>query len=224
MENFKLLKQGAEARLYEGFYLGKPTIAKERFTKKYRHPELDLHLTLERMRAEMRAIVRCKMIGIDVPTLYAGDFQKHIIYMEYFPKSITAKEFIFHANEDNVVKLCKILGAKLALMHRNNIVHGDLTTSNILVMNESGSDFYSNCKLKLIFIDFGLAHINASAEDKGVDLYVLKRALVSTHHIADNIFPIILTSYKINYKTGSKEVLNKYEEVQARGRKRTMVG
>lgn len=61
--NFTIIKQGAEGRLYKGIYLGRPVIVKERFQKKYRHPELDTLLTTERMKAEARAIVRCKIAG-----------------------------------------------------------------------------------------------------------------------------------------------------------------
>lgn len=226
MENFDLLKQGAEARLYVGNYLGRDVIAKERFSKKYRHPDLDAQLTTERIRGEIKGIIRCKMIGLDVPSIYAVDLQTNIIYMEYFRHGITAKEFIFNANDNMIEMLSKDIGNKIAKMHSNNIVHGDLTTSNMLVVNkEERDDFYSTYdKLKLVFIDFGLAHVNASVEDKGVDLYVLERAVDSTHSNADKVFPIILRSYEGSYKTDGKKVMVKFEEVRMRGRKRTMIG
>ena len=63
IEGFELVKQGAEGRLFRGTYLGKPAIVKERFKKTYRHPDLDDHLTKERMKAEARAIVRSKAAG-----------------------------------------------------------------------------------------------------------------------------------------------------------------
>jgi Kae1-associated kinase Bud32 len=61
--NFKLIKQGAEAKLYKGIYLGRPTIVKERFKKSYRHVDLDNRLTKERMKSEARAILKCKAAG-----------------------------------------------------------------------------------------------------------------------------------------------------------------
>jgi TP53 regulating kinase-like protein len=61
--DFKLIKQGAEAKLYKGNYLGRPTIVKERFKKSYRHADLDNHLTKERMKSEARAVLRCKLVG-----------------------------------------------------------------------------------------------------------------------------------------------------------------
>lgn len=78
--DFKLMKQGAEAKLYEGNYLGRPTIVKERFKKSYRHVDLDNHLTKERMKSEARALLRCKLAGI------------HLFYLEFC--SFRSKIFI----------------------------------------------------------------------------------------------------------------------------------
>lgn len=63
MKNFEMIKQGAEARLYKGTYLGRAALIKERFVKKYRHPDLDTLLTKERTKGEARAIVRAKAAG-----------------------------------------------------------------------------------------------------------------------------------------------------------------
>lgn len=223
VEDLSLIKQGAEAKLYTGTYLGKNVIIKERFLKKYRHPDLDRTLTKERIKGECRAIVKCKALGVRTPTIYLADINKRLIIMEYFKHSMTVKEFIFTAKLDMVEKLSEQIGKQLAKMHAGNIVHGDLTTSNMLLINTAGcSSSHQITDLKLVFIDFGLAHTESSAEDKGVDLYVLERALLSTHEIAKQIFPIILQSYKKQYNC--KEVLIKYKEIRARGRKRTMVG
>jgi TP53 regulating kinase-like protein len=73
-------------------------------------------------------------------------------------------------------------------------------------------------------IDFGLSHVDSSMEDKGVDLYVLERALISTHANIDQLFPTILSAYVEANKKESQDVLKKLDEVRARGRKRTMVG
>jgi len=78
----KLWKQGAEAKLYRGSFLGKPVVIKERFSKKYRHPDLDTRLTKERMRAECRGIMRCKMIGnyFDLTTVLKLRIFKNVIF------------------------------------------------------------------------------------------------------------------------------------------------
>ena len=103
------------------------------------------------------------------------------------------------------------IGKRIAKLHKNNLIHGDLTTSNILID--------TNCKL--IFIDFGLSRHRSSTENKAVDLYVLKRALISTHTEATTLFETILKSYKT--EMGSNDVLLRLQEVQSRGRKRTSI-
>ncbi|KAK4876663.1 hypothetical protein RN001_009169 [Aquatica leii] len=225
MENFELIKQGAEARIFKGLYLGKPTLIKQRFEKKYRYPDLDEHLTKERIKAESRAIVRCKNVGIETPALYLIDLKKRCLYMEYFEHSITAKEFIMEASNEFIEKLSYDIGATLAKMHENNIIHGDLTTSNILIVNQFGEKcfFKDYSKLKLVLIDFGLAHIDNSAEDKGVDLYVLERAIISIHDNPEKIFGLILKAYRKN-TNGHNNVIAKLDEVRLRGRKRLVVG
>lgn len=226
MEEFKLVRQGAESKLLEGTYLNVPTLIKERFQKKYRHPELDNILTKERIKAESRAIIKCKTIGIRTPTLYLVDLKRRSIFMEYFQHSLTCKEFIFKANKDLIEKLSSTIGIVLGKMHLNNIVHGDLTTSNMLLSNKKGIDvFYKDFEdLELVLIDFGLSHTDSNAEDKAVDLYVLERAILSTHNTECNIFSLILNAYEIENKKGYKEVFQKLEDVRSRGRKRTMVG
>jgi hypothetical protein len=79
--DFKLIKQGAEAKLYEGEYLGRPTIVKERFKKSYRHVDLDNHLTKERMKSEARALLRCKIAGIHLFTIEFCRFRSKIFIL-----------------------------------------------------------------------------------------------------------------------------------------------
>ena len=79
--DFKLIKQGAEAKLYEGNYLGRPTIVKERFKKSYRHVDLDNHLTKERMKSEARALLRCKIAGIHLFSLEFCRFRSRIFIL-----------------------------------------------------------------------------------------------------------------------------------------------
>lgn len=226
MASEKILKQGAEAKLYISEYNGKSCLIKERFQKKYRHPDLDKQLTKERMRAESKAISRCQAAGILVPKIYHMDLDERRIYMEYLSTSITVKYYINHvflksADQGAALRfLGEKIGNVIGQMHSNNIIHGDLTTSNMM-LDSKNSDFSD---YNLIMIDFGLGHYNQSAEDKGVDLYVLERALLSTHSIVPELFDIILTAYKSTNQNGWKDVVMKFEDVRARGRKRTMVG
>ncbi|KAK9502967.1 hypothetical protein O3M35_011640 [Rhynocoris fuscipes] len=197
-----------------------PAIIKERFQKKYRHPILDENIGKERLKAEARGIMRCKIAGVKTPTIYLVDSEKRCIIMEHIDGE-TVKDFINNAltsadknSENMLLDITKKIGESIAKMHSENIIHGDLTTSNMIIMNNK--DLY--------LIDFGLSFVGNSSEDKGVDLYVLERAILSTHPNSKEIFQNILNSYTKLYTKGSKEVLIKYEEVKARGRKRTMVG
>uniref|UniRef100_A0A1B0CB16 non-specific serine/threonine protein kinase n=2 Tax=Lutzomyia longipalpis TaxID=7200 RepID=A0A1B0CB16_LUTLO len=87
----------------------------------------------------------------------------------------------------------------------------------LMIPQDSGSK-------ELVMIDFGLSKGNSTNEAKGVDLYVLERALLSTHSAAPKLFSTILKTYREHNRKNSESAVGKYEEVRARGRKRTMVG
>lgn len=146
--------------------------------------------------------------------------------MEYFSESISVKEYIQKLEtsepDDSITKLSELaslIGKAIAKLHLNNIVHGDLTTSNLLLINKTETNLG-----ELVIIDLGLSSSDASAEDKGVDLYVLQRALASTHANTEELFNNILKAYCKEYGKKSNDIISKFEEVAARGRKRTMVG
>jgi TP53 regulating kinase-like protein len=221
MEDLKVIKQGAEAKLYVGTYNEKQCLIKERFVKNYRLQELDKTLTKQRIKAEQKTIKRCEDAQIKVPAIFNVDFNERKIYMEYFDKAITAKDYIvqIHANETKLDELCKRIGQIIGKFHFNNIIHGDLTTSNMLIERKAENDD----DYDLIMIDFGLSSYSTNNEDKGVDLYVLERALLSTHSTLPHLFEKILVHYKEANKN-SAETIKRFEDVRARGRKRTMIG
>ncbi|XP_055843391.1 EKC/KEOPS complex subunit TP53RK [Episyrphus balteatus] len=227
MESEELLTQGAEARVYIGKLNDEKCIIKERFIKKYRHPDLDSTITKQRIKAENNAITRCLAAGVLAPKVLQVNYNSKKIYMEYFDKAITCKEYIkkivstksIAESETKLSELCVAIGVILSKIHTNNIIHGDLTTSNILV-DPKVDDF---SEYELILIDFGLSQYSQSPEDKGVDLYVLERALLSTHSQQPKLFEIILASYQKQTQDG-EAVIARFQEVRRRGRKRNMVG
>lgn len=230
-----IVKQGAEAKLYLGEFNKQQCLIKERFVKHYRHPELDKHLTKERMRAESKAITRCQAAGVNTPKILHMDLNERKIYMQYYANSMTAKaylnDFIRTLNdaserEKRIDKLAEEIGICVGKMHANHIIHGDLTTSNILLdpLNATGDDNANFSQYSMIVIDFGLASYSQNSEQKGVDLYVLERALLSTHSGLPNLFDSILNAYKCTNTANPDETIAKFEEVRARGRKRTMIG
>jgi len=218
LSNLKLFKQGAEACLYAGDFLGQSAVVKQRFSKKYRHPILDLQLTKDRHKAEVRAILKCKSIGVHTPVLYLADNHTNTIVMENIDDSVTARDFINSnlklKNNQLLENICKEIGRVVGKLHLNGVIHGDITTSNILITSDN----------KIVMIDFGLSSMEGTAEDKGVDLYVLERAFLSTHPNNEHLFAVLLGAYTAKLGKNSNEVINKFEEIRMRGRKRTMVG
>ncbi|CAF0922654.1 unnamed protein product [Didymodactylos carnosus] len=227
--NVELICQGAEARLYRCLYFGRCSIIKERFIKTYRHPELDRTITSQRLRNEVRLLTRAKQLGIHTPSIYHIDLDKRLIVMEELVKCKTVKqtidEYITNDDRQNLEKLAREIGHIIARLHESQIVHGDLTTSNMLLIPP-----YNNPEQDLYLIDFGLSSFVSSKqqilENIAVDLYVLERAVICTHEKAKNFFQNILTSYRqaIKDEKQREQIIKKYDEVRMRGRKRSMVG
>lgn len=172
------------------------------------------------------------------------DLESNSIYMEYLESAVTVREYIRHAqkhqwDDSHILALADMIGRVIGMIHKNNIVHGDLTTSNMLLTLQTAStrsidgeviihpaDLLKSdpADLRLVLIDFGLSALEGTPEDKGVDLYVLERALLSTHPNTNHIFEAILKAYCKHNLQGASEIIKKLDEVRLRGRKRTMVG
>jgi TP53 regulating kinase-like protein len=190
-------------------------VVKERFEKKYRLPELDKKITKERIVMESRNLARAYKCGVNTPSLLFVDTLNRKIYMDYVDNAAQLKEvFKLAKNPRLIEKIYTQMGENLARMHNSNIIHGDLTTSNMLLKLSSSYqqiDFnipvekLLNSGLEEIIelsdfhyfylIDFGLSYIAAAVEDKAVDLYVLKKAMISvnprTEEIVMNIFKLV---------------------------------
>ncbi|XP_006800310.1 EKC/KEOPS complex subunit TP53RK, partial [Neolamprologus brichardi] len=162
--------------------------------------------------------------GISAPVVYFVDYTCHCIFLEDIVGSSTVRDYIASAQQSDSCKEMKLqrlverVGQVLAKMHDEDVIHGDLTTSNMLLRPspEGGES-------DLVLIDFGLSYISALPEDKGVDLYVLEKAFLSTHPNTEELFEKLLKSYTASSKKSSA-VIKKLDEVRLRGRKRSMVG
>ncbi|KAJ2499324.1 serine/threonine-protein kinase bud32 [Coemansia sp. RSA 1972] len=207
-----LIRQGAEARVYKTTVGDRVAIAKQRFSKGYRHPDLDQKLTRGRMNQEARSLKRCWENGIRVPEVIRVDKDSATLFIE-FVDGPTLKEWILAGcDEEQEKSMMAAAGQVLHRMHACNIIHGDLTTSNMIMDSEG----------ELVLIDFGLSQISPSAEDKAVDLYVLERAFISTHPDSERLFAGVLEAY--NRDDAACSVLRRLEDVRMRGRKRDMTG
>ena len=205
----KNIFQGAEAKLYLD---NDKNVIKERFSKKYRHPDLDLKLRRIRTRRESKVIDKVKSIGVACPELIDMNDKEMKIYMSFIPGKMVKEVFDTLEDETDLKKirsLCFEIGKKLAKMHNNTIIHQDLTTSNMILHSD---------KNEIYFIDFGLSFFSTKAEDMAVDLHLFKHALESKHHrICDTCFESFLEGYK-EKSNEFERVLTRFEKVEMRGR------
>uniref|UniRef100_J3N2S0 non-specific serine/threonine protein kinase n=1 Tax=Oryza brachyantha TaxID=4533 RepID=J3N2S0_ORYBR len=213
-----LLKQGAEGRVFVSTFVGRKCVIKERFSKKYRHPLLDSKLTLKRLNAEARCMTKARKLGVPTPVLYAMDPLLHTLTFEYVD-GLSVKDILLGfgsngINEERLNDIATQIGNAVGKLHDGGLVHGDLTTSNMIIKNSTN---------QLVLIDFGLSFISTIPEDKAVDLYVLERALISMHSSCGDVMEKILTAYRKASKQWCATT-NKLAQVRQRGRKRTMVG
>ena len=137
-----LLKQGAEGRVFLSTFLSRPCVVKQRFVKAYRHPSLDLSLTRARLTAESRSLLKVRRAGLDVPVVYWVCEVERLIVMEHV-QGRTVREWMQGEEgreEEEVARLMKAIGRTVAAVHAAGVIHGDLTTSNILVRDELQRD------------------------------------------------------------------------------------
>ncbi|MEM1537634.1 MAG: Kae1-associated kinase Bud32 [Candidatus Nezhaarchaeales archaeon] len=204
-----LLKKGAEAYLYLEDWYGLKVIAKRRVIKSYRVPSLDLELRRYRTIHEAQLISSAKTLGIPVPTIYEVNIPETTIVMEYIP-GLTLKQLITTCDEHWRLQLFKEVGSLIAKLHLNGIVHGDLTTSNMIL---------SDTNRKVFLIDFGLGEYSKSIEARGVDLHLMLRALESTHPtVARKCFDYVMQGYQEVAADLAPLVLKRVQDIRRRGR------
>ncbi len=188
----KLIATGAEAKIYQN----KDKILKQRVSKGYRIEEIDKKLRKHRTKREATVYRHLQEHGF-VPKLLSTD-KKENLEIEFI-KGDKIRDVL---EKEDYVDLSKRIGKKIKKMHDLGIIHGDLTTSNMIYSNK-----------KIFFIDFGLSFFSQKIEDKAVDLHLLRHALESKHYtIYKECFKQVLKSYK------DKEVINHLEKVESRGR------
>lgn len=209
---------------------------KHRFTKSYRHAVLDKTLTKQRLTSEVRCLIRAARAGVVVPSVVCLDLENGILGMELIAGQ-SVRERLGAEAEGEVASIAQDLsrlqldddlmleaiGRQIASLHQANIIHGDLTTSNMMLRPLESS-------WEIVMIDFGLSYISTLVEDKAVDLYVLERAFLSTHPDSLEVsvskrFNVVMKGYREQCGPKSWQPLwQRFEEVRMRGRKRSMVG
>ena len=169
LDGWQCISQGAEARLWliPNYVNGKNAIAKERFSKSYRHPVLDARLTKQRCKAEAKCIVKSRRGGVLCPAIWG--VHPPVLCLQYMGDTTVRAHLEQARSRSNdailldYTALAVNMGQILAKLHNVGMLHGDLTTSNMMIQS-NGS---------LVLIDFGLARVSSNPEELAVDLYVL---------------------------------------------------
>lgn len=208
----KIIRKGAEANLYSGYWFGKEVIFKCRIPKKYRIEELDKRIRTERTLNEARALIKVKNYGIYVPQVFEIDSTNSTIVMKYIQGN-KLKDILANLDDDLKKKYFYEIGRSIATLHKNGHIHGDITTSNIIITPE-GNTF---------LIDFGLHAYSDTIEDKSVDLHLLKRVLISSHGSNyEYCFNAFLEGYRSRYRETDvnecDEIIKNMKVIESRGR------
>jgi Kae1-associated kinase Bud32 len=176
------------------------SLVKDRIKKGYRLPELDAKLRKSRTKKEAKLLQKSSSL-IAVPKLISSD-NKEIIKMQFIEGGKLSEHLDNLKNKECV---CEKIGNNIAKLHDNDIIHGDLTTSN-MILSEN----------KVYFIDFGLGFTSKRIEDKAVDLHLLRQALEAKHFRDwESLFKSVLKGYKSKDKD---LVLQQLTKVESRGK------
>ena len=180
----KLIKKGAEADIYQTVWQNSNAILKIRKTKNYRNSSLDSKIRKQRTIKESQIISQVKSFGIPAPLVYFVNLKNTSIIMQEIPGKP-----VHDLSESKIIQLSKTIGKLVGMLHKNGIMHGDLTTSNFI--------FFKN---NVYVIDFGLSQNTIKPEDHAVDLRLIKEILNSAHA------KIMIPAWK-NFLLGYKSVV-----------------
>jgi len=203
-----LVAKGAEADiLLDSDWNGKMAILKHRGVKKYRHQEIDREFRRYRTLHEADMIHRSKEAGVSTPLIYQLDPEGATIVMEYV-EGLKVRDAVPKLSIEENRSLFRRIGEDTGRLHCAALIHGDLTTSNMIKAGH-----------RIVFIDFGLGEVSKEVEKRGVDFNLMVRMLASTHY---SIMEPLLESFKEGYRNtmGSEaiEVFRRAEEIRRRGR------
>jgi Kae1-associated kinase Bud32 len=194
----KLISQGAEAKIF----LDKKVVTKDRTPKGYRHPELDKQIRIRRTRSESKILIKALGAGANIPKVIKTDkFNIEIEFIDGDRLSETLNDY----PEKKQFEVMKKLGEQVATLHKNDLIHGDLTTSNTILKDK-----------EVFIIDFGLGFVSTKLEDKAVDLHLIKQALEAKHwKNHEDLFKEFTKGYK---HKETKQITERLIVVEKRGR------
>ena len=205
----KLIKKGAEADIYDTVWQNSKAILKIRKIKDYRNSSLDSKIRKHRTIKEFQMLTQVKSFGIHTPLVYFVNIKNSSIVMQKIPGTP-----IHDLPSSSIVKLSKKIGNLVGLLHKNGIMHGDLTTSNFILFKKT-----------IYVIDFGLSQNTIKHEDHAVDLRLIKEILNSAHtEIMEPSWKNFLVGYKsIIGKKNFDKIIKSVLDIEQRGRYATVV-
>lgn len=208
MEKLELIAKGAEADIWRDIdWNGKDVLIKRRVRKLYRHEELDVQLRSYRTIHEALIMNRAKRAGVPTPLIYQIIPEEAVIIMEYI-EGERIRDIINFVEDKKRREIFRIIGVQTGRLHKAGIIHGDLTTSNMI-----------KAKALIFFIDFGLAELSSEEEKRGVDLNLMRRMLISTHYMLEKeLFKAFEEGYRSILGGASDGVFKKMKEIEKRGR------
>ena len=200
----KLIKKGAEADIYTGTWKNSKALIKTRKIKTYRNSSLDSKIRKQRTIKESQMLSQVKSFGIPAPLVYFVNLEKSMIIMQEIPGKP-----VHDLPESKIINMSKQIGKLVGLLHKNGVMHGDLTTSNFILFKNT-----------IYMIDFGLSQNSIKPEDHAVDLRLIKEILNSAHaKIMEPSWKNFLNGYKsvvgITYQT---KIVKLVSEIESRGR------
>ena len=202
-------KKGAEASLFLADWHCRKVVIKVRIPKRYRPEALDEQIRSYRTVHEPQLMHEAKAAGVPTPLIYMVNVAEASITMEYV-EGQQIKQLLNTVPQGKRRELCISIGELIGKLHRQGLIHGDLTTSNMILSPEG----------KIFFVDFGLGEKNSELEAEGVDLHLMKRALQSTHYqFWEECFKGVLCGYSsVLGSEAAEKVYEKIKEIERRGR------
>lgn len=204
-----VLFRGAEALIIRAVQNKQTVLIKYRYQKRYRHPKIDNSLRELRTIKESKNIIHLSHHNIPVPLIFEVSPKLGLIIMQYFSWQ-SLKDIILSLSNKELEQTFHTVGKWVAIIHNADVIHGDLTTSNILWFSPQ----------EIVFIDFGLSQRDISLEDIAMDIHLFKQVLISSHgKLSDFCFQSFLDGYKEKIKIQSfSQVLERIDKIEHRGR------
>ncbi|MFW9767651.1 MAG: Kae1-associated kinase Bud32 [Candidatus Thorarchaeota archaeon] len=203
-----MLARGAESIIFKIERWGHTYALKWRQSKPYLLSDIDTQLRRTRINRECKMLTISRTLGVRTPAVYSVDLHNYTIMMDFI-EGTQFKEIANQVPKQKLVHFSREFGRLIAYLHYGNVVHGDPTTSNVIIDQSN----------KLWLVDFGLSEMNATTETKGVDLHLIQRALETTHwDLQETMLEATLEGYSEVCGSEAEPVLSRMKEIRERGR------